>query len=298
MKMCNAWVIRGCVAGCLGAAVFGLACSDGSDTDRDVGSLSGAGGSAGNTTSTAGASGAPAAGVGGSGSGASASAGGVSGSSNAAGASGSVGAGGGASVAADAGAVEPSGDASAPIAADAGAAVAFALSSPAFDDVEGCGPGDAADVCDFFPNENTGLGDDTPNVSPAFDWVGVPEGTQSFAIAMHDLSFLMGGDPFTHWVMWNIPGSETGLPAELPGGAMPGVPAANTQQTSFRPDDSFAGSGACGNVYEIVLYALGTPTFTPSNPNSADQVEAELEASDAVLGTARMRGRSDPAGPC
>jgi Raf kinase inhibitor-like YbhB/YbcL family protein len=169
------------------------------------------------------------------------------------------------------------------------------VSSPAFDNQPGCGADDR-DACDLFPDENTGLGTAT-NVSPAINWTGVPAGTQSFAIALHDLTFIQGNSPFTHWVMWNIPGTATGLPAELPQGVMPGVPAANTQQYSFRDTRGYTGSGACGNVYEFVLYALDTATFTPPNPNDQNAVQDALDASDDVLATATMHARSDPNGP-
>jgi Raf kinase inhibitor-like YbhB/YbcL family protein len=169
------------------------------------------------------------------------------------------------------------------------------VSSPAFDDVPGCSAANR-DVCDLFPDENVGLGT-AENVSPEISWTGAPAGTQSFALALHDLAFLQGDDPFTHWVVWNIPGTETGLPAELPRGVMPGVPAANTQQVSFGDDDGYEGSGACGNVYEFVLYALDTATFTPANAGDQNAVQSALDESTAVLGTATMRGRSDPNGP-
>jgi Raf kinase inhibitor-like YbhB/YbcL family protein len=176
--------------------------------------------------------------------------------------------------------------------ADASAAV-FTLTSPAVEDVAGCGPDEGdRDLCDLFPAENTGL-NGAANVSPQFDWTGVPAGTQSFAIALHDLSNLNGSDPFTHWVMWNIPGSATGLPAELPEGTNPGVPDANTRQVSFRGNQAFAGSGAAGNVYEFVLFALGTETFDPGSTNP-DQVENAIAGSSDVLGTATLRARSTP----
>jgi Raf kinase inhibitor-like YbhB/YbcL family protein len=181
---------------------------------------------------------------------------------------------------------------------DAGISAELTLVSPAFDNNPGCGPeGDEPAACDLFEVDNTGLGNGE-DVSPAIDWTGVPAGTQSFAIAFHDLSNISGQSPFTHWVMWNIPGTSTGLPAELPAGAEPGVPAANTRQVSFRNNGAFAGSGACGNVYEFVLYALSTPEFDPSDTSSADAVQDALEASNDVLDTATMRGRSNPAGPC
>jgi phosphatidylethanolamine-binding protein (PEBP) family uncharacterized protein len=136
------------------------------------------------------------------------------------------------------------------------------------------------------------------DVSPAFAWQRAPRGTKSYAIALHDLSNVRDGDPFTHWAMWNIPGSQTKLAPKLPAGKEPGVPGSATRQISFRSDHAYTGSGACGNVYEIVLYALGTPTFEPKNPDSADAVEAELMAEKSLLGTASLRARCNPVGPC
>jgi phosphatidylethanolamine-binding protein (PEBP) family uncharacterized protein len=179
--------------------------------------------------------------------------------------------------------------------ADAADASAFTVSSTAFANNAGCGPNEPAS-CDLFPPENTGLGG-AADVSPEIQWTAAPAGTQSFAIGLHDLSNLDDQDPFTHWVMWNIPGTESGLPAELPRGTAPGVPAAETRQVAFRNDNGFAGSGACGNVYEFVLYALSTPNFDPADEGSADAVQDALDTAPAVLATASVRARSDPNGP-
>src|SRR5690606_19348961 len=132
------------------------------------------------------------------------------------------------------------------------------------------------------------------NVSPALEWSGAPAGTQSFALVMQDLAFLQNGSPFTHWAVWNIPGTATELPAELPRQPTPGVPGANTQQASYLPDNGYAGSGACGNVYEFVLYALSTPTFDAPSADDEGAVRDALNESDDVLGTASLRARSDP----
>jgi phosphatidylethanolamine-binding protein (PEBP) family uncharacterized protein len=179
---------------------------------------------------------------------------------------------------------------------DASADVAFTVSSPAFQDNANCGPDDR-EACDLFPAENTGLGG-SADVSPEIDWTPGPTGTLSYAIALHDLTFLNAGDPYTHWAMWNIPASATGLPAALPAGRNPGVPADTTEQVSIRSDGGFTGSGACGNVYEFVLYALDTELFVPDDTGSPDDVEAALEASSSVLARTKMRARSDPNGSC
>ena len=49
------------------------------------------------------------------------------------------------------------------------------------------------------------------DVSPELRWSGVPEGTNSFAIVVHDPDAPLV-DGFTHWVAYGIAGDQTGLP--------------------------------------------------------------------------------------
>jgi Raf kinase inhibitor-like YbhB/YbcL family protein len=58
------------------------------------------------------------------------------------------------------------------------------------------------------------------NVSPAIQWSGAPEGTQSFTLIMHDPDVAIGGDDVLHWAIFNIPGTSTGLPEGVPAKAM------------------------------------------------------------------------------
>ncbi len=59
-----------------------------------------------------------------------------------------------------------------------------------------------------IPERHTGDGED---VSPELRWSGVPEGTNSFAIVVHDPDAPLV-DGFTHWVAYGIAGDQTGLP--------------------------------------------------------------------------------------
>ena len=54
--------------------------------------------------------------------------------------------------------------------------------------------------------------------SPAMTWANVPAGTQSFVLHMHDLDVARNKttDDQAHWVVWNIPGTATGLPEGVP----------------------------------------------------------------------------------
>jgi len=63
-----------------------------------------------------------------------------------------------------------------------------------------------------IPQKHTGEGED---VSPALEWVNAPEGTGSYAIICHDPDAPLvspGSYGFVHWVLYNIPASETKLP--------------------------------------------------------------------------------------
>jgi len=57
--------------------------------------------------------------------------------------------------------------------------------------------------------------------SPALSWSQVPMGTQSFVLVMHDPEPVLNRGSkmdITHWVIWNIPGTSTGLPEGVPAG--------------------------------------------------------------------------------
>src|SRR5438128_729582 len=53
-----------------------------------------------------------------------------------------------------------------------------------------------------------------PNpVSPELKWNNAPQGTMSFVLHFHDPDVAIGGttNDQVHWLVWNIPGSATGL---------------------------------------------------------------------------------------
>jgi phosphatidylethanolamine-binding protein (PEBP) family uncharacterized protein len=170
-----------------------------------------------------------------------------------------------------------------------GGMTAFELTSPGLVGSEDCSA-DARDTCPLFTCEQTNPGG---NESPGFSWTAGPPGTMSYALVMQDLVFMPQGEPYPHWTLWNIPASVTALQAMLGGGAMPAQPA-GASQVSQRGDNSFAGSGGCGNVYEFVLLALSVPTFTASDSGDPDTVRDELLASTDILERAVLRIRSIP----
>lgn len=69
------------------------------------------------------------------------------------------------------------------------------LRSPAFDGHQA------------IPAKHAGDGE---HVAPALQWTGVPEGTEAFAVVVHDPDAPLV-DGFTHWVAYGIPGQASGL---------------------------------------------------------------------------------------
>lgn len=52
--------------------------------------------------------------------------------------------------------------------------------------------------------------------NPKIDWKGAPAGTMAFGLIMHDTDVAIQGSDVLHWAIFNIPGTATGLPADLP----------------------------------------------------------------------------------
>jgi len=69
-----------------------------------------------------------------------------------------------------------------------------------------------------IPAKYTQAGNQT---SPSVTWTNVPAGTMSFLLHMHDLEVSRNHttDDQLHWLVWNIPGTATGLPEGIPMGA-------------------------------------------------------------------------------
>lgn len=116
-----------------------------------------------------------------------------------------------------------------------------------------------------------GFGCTGGNVSPALTWSGVPPGTKSLALQVHDPDAPTGSG-FWHWAVYDISPSTTGLargagnsPASLPAGAYGG-------QTDFRDTGATGVNGNYGGPcppagdaphrYVFTLYALGVDSVT------------------------------------
>jgi Raf kinase inhibitor-like YbhB/YbcL family protein len=124
-----------------------------------------------------------------------------------------------------------------------------------------------------IPLRNSAYGD---NVSPALAWTGAPQGTRSFALILDDPDAPMP-QPFVHWVIYNIPGSVTGLPEGLGADASLTTPVTASQgPTGLRRPGYFGPRPPAGNPhhYHFRLYALSAEPNLPAGLGK----EALLEA--------------------
>jgi Raf kinase inhibitor-like YbhB/YbcL family protein len=135
----------------------------------------------------------------------------------------------------------------------------------------------------------------TSAVSPALSWSQVPPSTQSFVLLMHDPEPVLNKGSkmdITHWLIWNIPGTATGLPEGVAQGELPD----GSRQVSLRAN-AYMGPGAPAGPYHhytFELYALDTKLEVPQGTpqQAADTRTAVLNAMDGhVLGKAILVAR-------
>ena len=131
--------------------------------------------------------------------------------------------------------------------------------------------------------------------SPELKWSQVPMGTQSFVLLMHDPEPVLGRGAkmdVTHWLIWNIPGTSTGLSEGVGQGELPD----GSRQVSLR-GNGYMGPGAPAGPYHhytFELYALDTKLDVPQGTpqQAADTRNAVISAMDGhVLGKAVLIAR-------
>ena len=132
-------------------------------------------------------------------------------------------------------------------------------------------------------------------VSPELKWSQVPANTQSFVLLLHDPEPVLNKGSkmdITHWLIWNIPGTSTGLPEGVAQGELPD----GSRQVSLRAN-AYMGPGAPAGPYHhytFELYALDTRLEVPQGlPAAAAPTRtAVIDAMDGhVLGKAVLVAR-------
>ncbi len=131
-----------------------------------------------------------------------------------------------------------------------------------------------------------GFGCEGENVSPGLSWANAPEGTESFAVTVHDPDAPTGSG-WWHWVVFDIPADVT----ELPQGAGSGGDLPAGVITARNDYGEHAFGGACPPPDEVHRYifrvdALGTDSLGVDESASAAligfMIRANSLASDTI----------------
>jgi Raf kinase inhibitor-like YbhB/YbcL family protein len=128
--------------------------------------------------------------------------------------------------------------------------------------------------------------------SPKLEWTHVPAGTESFVLLFHDPDVSMAKklDDVTHWMIFNIPGTATGLPAGVAADAKLADGSIQIKNTMGRVGYAGPGMGAAGpyHHYTFELFALDTKLDLTDAATRADVLKA---ADGHILAKAVLAGR-------
>jgi Raf kinase inhibitor-like YbhB/YbcL family protein len=133
---------------------------------------------------------------------------------------------------------------------------------------------------DPIPAKYTQAGE---QVSPELKWTNVPPGTVTFLLHMRDPDVARNKttEDQVHWLVWNIPGTATGLPEGVPKGAE--LPDGSRQVSASGPVYRGPGAPASGPMhhYTFELYALDTKVDVPAG---GDAFETRTQIMKAIQG--------------
>jgi Raf kinase inhibitor-like YbhB/YbcL family protein len=130
-------------------------------------------------------------------------------------------------------------------------------------------------------------------VSPDLEWTNVPASTVSFVLIVHDpdVAILKGTHDSLHWMVFNVPGTATGLAEGIP--ASPQLPDGTIQAKNSGGGIGFMGPGAGpagpSDHFTFELYALDIKLTLGQNTTRSDIL---LAIDGHVLGKGVLIGRS------
>jgi Raf kinase inhibitor-like YbhB/YbcL family protein len=123
-------------------------------------------------------------------------------------------------------------------------------------------------------------------VSPALEWSGAPEGTQTFALVCRDPDAPMG--TFVHWVIYEITDSAKGLPEGVPNEPM--VQTGGIQGTNSARTFGYVGPrppAGPAHRYIFTLYALDQQLGLGPGISEQELIE---QIRDRILDSAKVTG--------
>jgi len=113
---------------------------------------------------------------------------------------------------------------------------------------------------------------DAEEVSPALEWTGVPESTKTIALISDDPDAPMG--TWVHWVLFNLPPTEKGLPEAVP----PDMELKNGARQGRNDYHRIGYGGPCPpsgtHRYFFKVYALDAVLDLPAGATKAELLKA------------------------
>jgi Raf kinase inhibitor-like YbhB/YbcL family protein len=131
-----------------------------------------------------------------------------------------------------------------------------------------------------IPARYTQAGEQT---SPALTWTNTPPNTVSFVLHMHDPEVARNRttDDQVHWLVWNIPGTATGLPEGVPQGAE--LKDGSRQISASGPVYRGPGAPATGPMHHYTFEIFALDTKLDVQP-AADAFETRTAVMKAMQG--------------
>jgi Raf kinase inhibitor-like YbhB/YbcL family protein len=138
-----------------------------------------------------------------------------------------------------------------------------------------------------------GMGCTGQNISPTLEWSNVPPGTRSFAVTAYDPDAPTGSG-WWHWVMYNIPGTTTSLPAGV--GTGRNAPRGSAQGNTDFGTRGYGGPcpppGDAPHHYKFTVFALRVDRLDIPNNATAAFVGFNLNANKiATASVTALYGR-------
>lgn len=126
------------------------------------------------------------------------------------------------------------------------------------------------------------------SISPALEWSGAPEGTKSFVISIYDKDAPTGSG-FWHWVVVNVPGDATSIPAGAgtDGSTLPEGAIQTFNDASFNGYAGIAPPEGEIHDYVITVKALGVDNLEVA-PNATGAMVGFVSNMSGLLGTATL----------
>ena len=130
----------------------------------------------------------------------------------------------------------------------------------------------------IIPNKYTQAAENGAAVSPKLTWTNGPDGTVSFALILHDpdTPLQKTTNEVLHWMIFNIPGTATGLPQNVPATAKLDDGTINAKNLRGGVGFMGPGMGAAGpyHHYTFELFALDTKLDLGPDATRADVLAA------------------------